>query len=667
LPLLVWSSIGIYVKTKKNFFQEINAKKLKTPSFLSFTRLTGILDCPLHFFLPFNRRFYVFKGKGISQKAFDLNRSQRRRKEMKKLLKSPILWGVLAALLVALPQATSYRFFGTDCTQVGVLEGLIHYPGMGPLTLYRFLDGTPEHMSALISEGFYPWFSTPQSKMNMCRHLSSALTALNHKISGLHPLGYALHSLLWYLVLIVLVGLLVRRIVPGPGGSTLLPVSFLTVLFFALATRNSGIVIYGGARWLLITAALGFAGLLAHLKWREQGWRPGRWLSLTAFLFALLAGEASLAVIAYLAAYELFGSPDSLKTKIKALLPVAGLVMVYLIVYRIMGYGTAYLALYNNPFQDPIAFISGLPLKLAAMLGEMFLGTISVLGLDPVIPANGLLTYLAGPGVLVVVILLFYPVWSSASPPQRRRYNWLIVGTVGAMFPLASVQPCSRVVLILSLGSSILLGAIVYYWWKKIRQNLKSLAWIGGVACIGLLGIHLVLSTYIWFSGGREFFHYLDQWEKYHHDSVLNEIKPWQKAIFLNGSGGDLIFSGYYHRKVNRLPMPESWWSLSYLEKKNRYHRTAANKLELEMLEGSVLDDPYTYYVRDPKIPFKKGEVLKFSGFQVTILEVNQKGPTRVEFMFDRSLDDDCYRFYKLQKECLQIITLPAPGQSLTL
>jgi energy-converting hydrogenase Eha subunit E len=591
---------------------------------------------------------------------------------MKKLLKSPVLWGVLAALVVTFPQVTAYEFFATDCTHVGVLSGRMDYPGMGPLTLYRFSDGNPQHMSAMISEGFQPWFSTLDRKMNMCRHLSSALTALNYQISGVNPVGYVLHSVLWYLVIIVLVGLLVRRIIPGSGGGTVHPVSFLTLIIFALAYRNALMIYYGGARWLLITIAFGLAGLLAHIKWREQDWKPGRFLSLIAFLLALLSGEAALAMLAYLAAYELFGTSDPVKKRINALLPTAVMALIYLIIYRLMNYGTANMTVYSNPFNDPIGFISTLPLKVAAMLGEMFLGIMSLFGIYPTAPSGVLSTYLAGIGALVLVGLLFYPVWSSAPPPQRRKFNWLMVGTAAAMLPMASVNSHPRVVLILFIGGSILLAFIVHHWAKKIRQKPKSLAWIGGVACIGLLGIHIILSTYYWFIDARFVKLWLDDWNKFQAQTVLTEIKPHQKAIFLNGTcgldlNGSLSFTGYYYRKVKDLPMPESWWPLSFQEKNIRYHRTTENKLELEILEGSLLDHPDIQGIRNLDVPFKKGEILKFPGFQVTILEVNKVGPTRMEFAFERSLDDEIYCFYKLQEGRLHIVTPPVVGQSLTL
>jgi hypothetical protein len=591
---------------------------------------------------------------------------------MKKLLKSPIFWGVLAALVVTVPEVTVYEFCGSDCTHVGVLSGRMEYPGMGPLTLYQYEDGNPQHISALISSGFLPWFSTLDMKMTMCRHLSSAFTALNYQISGMNPLGYVLHSVLWYLVIIVLLGFLVRRIVPGSGTGTNHPVSFITVIIFALAYRNAFIISYGGARWLLITMAFGLAGLLAHIKWREEGWNPGRYLSLIAFLLTLLAGEAALAMLAYLAAYELFGTADPVKKKISALLPAVIMTFIYLVIYRLMNYGTANLETYTNPFNDPIGFIIALPLRVVAMVGEMFFGIMSVFGVYPAAPSGVLLTYLAGIGALVLVGLLFYPVWSSAPPPQRRKFNWLMVGTAAAMLPMASTKPHSRVVLILFIGGSIILAFIVHHWWEKIRQKPKSLAWIGGVACIGLLGIHIILSTYYWYLDARWIKVWQDDWNKFQQQPALAKIKPHQKAIFLNGTcgldlNGSLAFTGYYYRKAKGLPMPESWWPLCFQEKNLRCHRTAENKLELEILQGSLLDHPDIQEVRNLDVPFKKGEILKFSGFQVTILEVNKDGPTRMEFTFERSLDDEIYCFYKLQEGRLHIIPPPAVGQSLTL
>jgi len=554
---------------------------------------------------------------------------------MKKIFKSPILWGVLAALLVIVPQINIYQFDGTE------------------------------------------WFTSPDWKVSFCRHLPSALIALNHKICGLKPLGYTIHSLLWYMALISILGLLVRRIVLGWHGKLSHPVTYLTLIIFAFSTSHMLILFYGAARWLLIATTLALSGLLAHLKWREQGWKPGRYLSLIAFFLALLSGEAALAVLAYLAAYELFGSQEPFKKRIKALLPTAVLVFVYLIFYRIMDYGTGGQDLYINPLTDPIAFITALPTRILSMLGEMFLRIISVFGIDPIVPSMGWVIILAGAAALVICGLLFYPVWSKASVDQHRKFRWLIIGTIAAMFPLASGYPCARVAMIPFIGGSVLLAFILYHWWHKlsqkrnIRQNLKSpTAWIGGLTIIVLFFLHLVLSPYCWFAAPREFKKYLDNREEFNRNNpVLNKIRPHQEAIFLNSSVNiDLTYDVHYYRKINRLPLPGAWWQLSFYNQKHRYLRTAEDKLELGLIGGSMFDHfPFLSMMRSSKTPLKKGEVIKLSGLEITILQVNENGPTRMEFTFGRSLDDERYLFFKFQDGVLHTIPPPSVGQSITL
>ncbi|MCP5051535.1 MAG: hypothetical protein GY940_30485, partial [bacterium] len=400
---------------------------------------------------------------------------------MKRILKSPISWGILAALLIVVPGVTSYEFFGSDCTHVGTLEGLMEYPGMSPLNLYNFSDGTPEHVSKLISLGFSPWYTDLNWKMKFFRHLPSVLLALNHKISGMNPTGYVLHSVLWYFILIVLMGFLVRMLVPASVSGRSHPVAYLTLFIFALALRNGLVVLYGGARWLLIVTACALAGLVAHIKWREQGWKPGRYLSLVCFLLALLSGEASLAVLAYLAAYELVGNPDPIKKRIKALIPVTAMVFIYLIIHRLLEYGAGGQGPYTNPLKEPIEFLAGLPFKMAAMLGDLFFGTMSLFGIFPATQGQRLLTIAAGTAALVIGFLLIYPLWSKSPDRLRRTVNWLFLGTIGAMVPLASVEAAARVVLILTIGGSILLALAIHHWFQRIWRNPLSFAWVGAV------------------------------------------------------------------------------------------------------------------------------------------------------------------------------------------
>ena len=588
---------------------------------------------------------------------------------MKKLFKSPITWGIIAALLVAVPQITYYDFIATDQVHVGVLEGVVNYPGLSPFSLYRIADGKGEQVAKLVSDGPLPWYTNPNYKLYFCRHLPSLLITLTHKICGMNPTGYYIHNLLWYVLLVILVGLLVRRIVPDTGSSFAHPAAYLTVIFFAFSTIHLEVIFYSSARWTFVAAAFGLAGLLAHIKWREQNWKPGRLLSLIAFLLALFTGEAALAALAYLLAYELFGTGGPLKKKINALLPAAILVFIYLIFYAAMGYGAGGSDYYHNPLTDPITYFVNLPVKLAAILGDMFVGTLSLFWLDLTAPFQRLLIYGIAALTLIICGLLLYPVWKEAHAEQRRGIKWLIIGSIASMFPLASAFPGGRVVIIPFIGGSIVLAFIVHYWWKRLRKNLKSpLAWIGGLVCIGIFFLHCLLSSYFWFAGSRMLQAYLKGQKDFNKEKVLNEILPHQKAVFLSSDFESTLFFHYFYRKIHRLPMPASWWELSFSNHKHRYLRTAENKLELEITGEKVWEFFDGWGMRSRKPSLKKGDLIELSPeLQVRILETERKVPTRMEFIFDHSLDDDRYRFFGIKDNRPYCLPPPPVGQSFKL
>ncbi len=624
---------------------------------------------------------------------------------MKRLIKSPFTWGVLAALLVLIPHIHLYDFIGTDCIQMGVLEGTVDFPGMKPYHLYHFADGTAEHAQKLRDRGLYPWFTADEIKMNFCRHLASCLTALNHEICGLNPMGYIIHSLFWYLAVIIMVGIFARSILPPPATSSRkleatqgsnkgvgkqnshFAAVTIALILFALPLRNAILVFYGSARWLLIASTLGLLGLVFHIKWRQDGWKPGRYLSIIFFILALLTGEAALAVMAFLVAYELFGRGgreistgesnepgavdrglnEPLKKRIIALLPAVVLVFIYLVFHRLMGYGAGGFEYYIHPFDHPLNFLISLPQKMLYMFGEMMFSIADIFGLSPQVPGNSMWIMISGAGALVISAFLYFPVRKSTSPAARRSYRWLFIGMLGAMLPLASVESGGRVVHIPFIAGSILLGCMMHSWWKKFRSKSKPrlLAWIGSLVCLAILGLNIGITTYGWFKLGQAM-ESLTEWEeKLYEKSVLNEIKPNQTAVFLNGTGISIIFSGYYYRKVHSYPMPAYWRPLSFAPQKHYFTRTAGNTLRLDFKEGSLFDLFEIGAVRSRQKPLKKGDVIELTGLRIRILEVNESGPTSIEYVFDYPLEDERYCFYKFYEDELHLVSPPALGQTL--
>ena len=567
---------------------------------------------------------------------------------MKKILLFPITWGIAVALLVVVPQLHRSQFRDDDYVQLTVLAGKVAYPWMGPFNLYGFVSGNPDHFSMHIDKGPALWSMDSATKVNFLRPLSSALTALNYKISGLNPLGYTVHSLLWYLFAIFFLGIILLRVFPRPRGGRYHPAVYIVLVMFAVSSSHFPTVFWNASRWILVSLTFGLAGLAAHLKWREENWRPGRCLSLLAFILALFAGEASLSVLAFLAAYELFDRSDPFRKRLTALFPGAFMVVVYLTVYTALGCGTAGIEAYLDPFNDTAAFLTALPSKFSAMFGELFLGAQSSRWYFPQLRTG---VVVSGAAAVVLVGFLLFPLWKRSYPRRRRRINWMVTGMLGSLIPLASRTPNPHVLIIPFIGGSVLVGFILFYWWRRIKRKINIFNGLALLACAALVYILLIRPPFNWFGASEEWQTAHERLEQFHNQPVLEELRPDQKIIFLNFSNWSFEFHGYYYRKLYDLPMPDAWWRLTSSAVPPRYHRTADNKLEMEIVLSRSFQLP------------KKGSVVRLPGLRVTVLAVEIGGTARVEFEFDRSLDDDTYCFLVWREGRLHRIEPPRVGQ----
>ena len=568
-----------------------------------------------------------------------------------RLLRSPAIWGIAAALLVVAPQLRFAHFNTDDFSHLAVLEGIDIHRGMGPWTLYRFIDGDPSRLAERIARGPSPWFADPSAKIDFFRPLSSAAMALNHRLAGLDPLGYALHSLLWYLALLTLLGALQGHVFPRPRGSRPHPAAVLALTIFALCPSNGPTVMWSAARWILISTTLGAAGLVAHLRWREGGWRPGRPLSLLGFVAALLAGEAGLAVLAFVAAYELFARPDALRKRLSALLPVTLLVFVYLVYYKAAGHGSAGLEAYADPLESPGVFLVSLPSKMLAMLGELLLGTPSSRWY---FPDERLPTALAGLLALVLLGGLLLPGLRHAPQWTRRRLAWMLAGTLGSLLPLAARMPNPHLLLIPLIGTSTTVAFTFFWWWRRARATARGTRWVGRLAGLVFVFTLLVRPPFAWVAFGQSWERAHTRVATFHAHSVLNELGQDETAVFLNFNDWDLEFHGYYYRLVHGLPMARAWWHLSTSPRPHRYRRTATDTLELTIEGGGVGGRRW-----------QRGDVGELPGLRIVVLDAGREGVSRARFEFESPLSRGAYHFLAWRQGDLREVALPAVGETL--
>jgi hypothetical protein len=561
---------------------------------------------------------------------------------------NPILIAVLVAAALGAFELPFASFMADDLIQLGILEGVSPSTWTGPLDLYTISDGSREHVQAMKESGAFPWFFDPGFKMAFFRPLSSGLLSLDHALFGLHPIGYRAHGVLWFLLLVVGIGLLMRRALPGPVGS-------LALLIFAVSGIH-GILSWTATRHIVIAAALGVIALACHLRWREEGWKPGAGLALVGFALALCASEASLGVIAYLLAYEAFAARGSWRSRAAASLPVVALVSAYLVFYSLAGHGVSGGSGYISPITEPLRFLVELPERMAVLLGAVALGG----GADLWVLRPDLRGAMAASGAVAVATVapILRSAWHQASRDETRGVGWLALGAVASAVVFAGTPIGSRCLVVPLVGGSAVIAFVLHRWWTTLRR-LTGLKWrVIGIGCGLLAGIHLVMAPLQRLASPvllREMMH--DQLARAMKEAELDvEGLDGRRVVLLASPSIVVGFHSFFYRKLYRLPMPASWRSLSWAPCEHRFRRTAPDVLEMNLV-GCEMEAPR----------LARNQVIELSDMRATVLEVGSHGPTGVEFGFDRNLDDPSLVLLGWRDSRLRHLLPPPIGQLLVL
>jgi hypothetical protein len=572
--------------------------------------------------------------------------------------RDPPILAALLAVAFGLWELPFASFMADDFMQLAVLEGVAPVSWIGPFNLYSLSDGDPQHIQLLKDAGAMPWFFDPGFKMTFFRPLSSALLVLDHYLFGLHPTGYHAHVVLWFLVLVMCLGKLYGRVwraavVPGEAAASTNPTATLAALIFTMSSVQ-GMFCWTAARHIVIAAALGLLALLSHIRWREDGWRPGRGLSVAGFALSLCASEAALGMIAYVLAYEALGAPGNARRRLRASLPVVGMLVAYFLMYRLLGLGTSAGSEYLDPLRDPYTYIIQLPGRLVFIIGAMLLGNDADLWVvrpdfrPAMILTAGVMTLLGG--------VLLRAVWPTCSATERRNTPWLIAGSALAAIPFAGSPIGARCILIPWIGGAVVIALVLNHWWTTLRLRPGLSNRLLGALCWGLATIHLVLAPVGRLAAPFVFRQMMFRNLAYAMEdpSLSSERLAGRTLVIPNAPAFPIGLHALPFRQLYRLPMPAAWRVLSWAHCAHRFRRTAADAMEMELVDGEM-NAPHLF----------KGEVIEVAGMQATVAELSRHGPTRVRFRFDRSLDDPQFVFLVWRDGRLQPIAPPAIGATL--
>jgi hypothetical protein len=131
---------------------------------------------------------------------------------------------------------------------------------------------------------------------------------------------------------------------------------------------------------------------------------------------------------------------------------------------------------------------------------------------------------------------------------------------------------------------------------------------------------------------------------------------PGQRVVVLRAPDFMMGLYPFFHRTLYRLPMPRSWRTLSWATATHRFTRTADDTLELGLDDGAI-DAP----------ALATGDVVALDGMQATVLARDRRGPTRVRFQLEGSLDDPAVVLLAWDAGRFRHVAAPPVGGTLTL
>lgn len=539
----------------------------------------------------------------------------------------------LLAFLLSMPMLGSGLFLDDFEQRIKLLTG----DTTNIFQTFRYGDPFTD---ALIQSGVLPWWTHEATKTNFFRPLAEVFLILDY---ALWPDNFALmhlHSNLWYVALVLIVGLAYRALIPAAWAAG------LAAILFAIDGYHAGAVIWLCNRNVLISMSCALLCLLCHR--RET--LPWRALAAGLFALGLSSGESALAISGYLLAHEVFlaSSGDSWLKRGLRLLPYAMIGLAYLAWWRHAGYGAAGPGFYTDPANDPAFFLQEAIFRAPAYL-------ISQLLLIPAEIFSALETpALRGhahlPGLIFVwlaLLLTFWFFWPLLRRSAQARFFTL--GMVIAAIPLCGVTPVSRALWYVGFGATGLIALLIHQYRQADSNPDTKVASASTRAertfVKGMIVLHFWLSPLLYLTSIAAFDFINRQWDS--QTVQLPNASPKPNALLLISTKNYWTDITFPYLKDWALSLghtpdrpPPSLQNIhALIEGPGRFQltRTDENRLRIQATPSSSS----FITLRPAPWQFSVGETFNRGDWTVAILATSPQGaPTEIEYRFTPGLLD---------------------------
>lgn len=607
-------------------------------------------------------------------------------------------------LLVALALGTWVRrgavesgFWADDYAQQAMLDGT--YPSSRPIwDLFHFVDDTPDDHQRVVGYGVYPWWSHPHFKLTLLRPLPSLTRALDHHLFGVDAKPQHIHSLLWWALLVAVVGLLLFLVLPPMAAA-------IALVLYSIDESQTVPVLWIANRSALMATAFMIASLVCHLRAvqsaRAMGWHAA---SLTLFSVALGCGEYSLASTGYLIGMELLMPGRSIRARVRTLLPFAALAGLFLAIVAMMGYGSAHSALYTSPFSAPLDYLAKVVQGVPVIMADLVFGVPAdwwsfgspwpaqmkeALSLGPEVweqlPSWRTVQIALGLLSMAIIVLLLQWIGRRTSRAHFRTLVWLIAGAFLGMLPVMGSFITTRLALPSEVGFAALYGLVVSAALGRPETDhdapeissasRRHSRWGAG----GIWSGRILVVIIAWLHGYRAFcqsesstffYTYIAQSRtRWPLTAVLDEQRaPEQRLVMVAAAdANDAPYLPFVRTAFGR-PLLRGFRLLSGAPGAHAITRIDARTLDVHVTDDFGLSASVAgSFTRAAGEGLSPNDVVRVPGTYVTVLRVERGQPTHLRFRFDVPLESEALVFVHSTPQGLQRLILPQVGSSLQL
>lgn len=515
-----------------------------------------------------------------------------------------------------------------------------------PFGIFDFarLDPAPR-----IRSGELPWWTSPDFSMSFFRPLSELSHALDYVLASESSFLARSHSLLAFLIMLLVVTRLFHRLDPIPSRAN------LASIIYTLASCHAMPLVWVANRSALLSVLWGALAVERHHHWqvtRKRGAAVAATLSCAA---SLLTGELGLSTIGFLLGYAI-GNIDvpPWNRRLRALWPYGVLTLGWLTLYIAGEYGVRDSEIYANPVHRPLEFV-----KLAAERAPVLITALFTL-----IPAD---IYAFVPRSAHL------PLWIGAASATVALYYGLIRPALGSAVgriyatslvlclpPVLGTIPQDRLLIFVSIASS---GLIAHFIHATITSAASGRT-RGNVLIASVLALlHLAIAPI--FLVYR--MHTDPLWMKRFFDepSFIIPRTGTRAVLFVNAP---LPLNGWYYaatttsERLVRAPA----YSLFQGRVGVRLTRTSSHRLEIHS-DSPVLEEGAELLFRTDDRPFVVGSTYDIGVAHVSVLSTDASGhPTGIAITFPEQTDLSQLDWIVWEGTGFRRLDLPVTGGSVT-